>query len=489
MSGVVISVLAALIFVGIGAVEIFTNVYQDQKQSILFNDKSDSAKIAASGFGIAKAALSKDSVWNDCDESEIECYLRDELGYFPIYSNELGKTIEDLPLNKGKLTLKIKPTDGRHVKGISKGEINGKKTYFAFIFEKIDPYNKVPLAYGGSSSEVRGGRLCSYYWDGQKISGVTKPNFSVYLDSGFYWSPDILIPDDPSGPNEKDVKFATNFPTTVRGYKILDKVFSTGDVFLKEGAHVGFVMTNGKIYADETSGYDTGVENANYKFPNFNTRFTNSYFITFGFKMLWCNKSMSVPSGNYAIINVQEGCELTLDGTEYNIGDISIFGEGKIKYKNPGTKLRVNNLRNFWGDLEFVSERGRGADLTIKTNAIFLSGGFGQKPRGFHCADPITCMYDTNYLYAYGNSVLQGVSLVREKAVLSGATIIGNIFTEKITSKDSTICNIVDTEGNQVIPNSFFQIIDPKREALPPTIVAVRKVICKDEKDCDEKME
>ena len=488
------SIAAILFFVlaaGIG-INIEKLNFNEAKTSNIAQQKSDSAKIALSGINIAKDALVQDDMWNDCSGAERYC---EEDGYFPLYSPSLDSQMDGYKVNDGKLTVLMKSVNANEVRVISIGEVNGKKTFFAVKFSKQSSTDKVPLAYG-ASSRVEGGTVCSYYWDGTKVDGVTMPNFSVYLDSSFYWSPNIYVPRRASGPNPKDVRFATNYSTRVRGYRVIDKLYTTGDVSLENGAYVDYVYANGVVRTSGGSGYGEKVEHGNFQYPNFKSTFTdNRLGNRFGRRTVYCTHGTKyLAPGTYKNVFITGLCTLKLTGKNYKIKNLVSTAAGQIVFSDPDTVLKAKNIivRNS-SDIVYKSENGRDSFITIKAENISIgynSWGWGWGGNSkLLCSDPLTCLIDTNNIDANRNNVIQGTLLVRNRADIEGSTVIGNVFAEDLNSRYATLCNIVDKDGSQLVSSGFFDIVDPNGTQFPAVIDEVKKTVCRDVDDCDAKLD
>lgn len=491
MGAMIVTVLAAFIFISTIASVVFNKGLNEQERGNLYGDRSNAAKTALSGLGIAKDALAGDGYWGDCDGTDGNCDDADSLGFYAIYSASLGDSVKDYPVNSGKLSVLMKPGDSHHVKVISVGETNGKKVYFGSVFQKIEAYDKVPLVYGGTSSDFYGGKVCSYYWDGKRVKGVTNPNFSIYLKSDFYWSPTVVLPRRPSGPNPKDVKFSTDYSTVVKGYRIIDKLFTTGDAYLKNGAHVGYVYANGKVYTDGTSSYDNAVENGKYQFPDFKDTLEDNAVNVYSNGAIYCiNGEYDLPPGSYSAIYLMAGCKLKLTGSEYRVRRILATSFSRVIFTDPNTVLESNYVNiNTGASIVYESDAGRDNFIHIKTNRLTVSGwGFWKNGGKIACKDPMTCLIDTNDFIAESGSLTQGVVIARNRAMLIGSTVIGNVYSEKLYASSATVCNVVDKTGKQLVPESYFDVVDPKGEALPASIEEVKRVVCSDEKDCNEKL-
>lgn len=488
--GSLVAIIVFILAAGVG-INMEKLIHNEVKTSNIAQQKSDSAKIALSGINIAKDALVQDEMWNDCSGAEKYC----EDGYYPLYSSSLEEKMENYGLNDGKLTILMKSVNANEVRVISIGEVNGKKTLFAVKFNKQSSTDKVPLAYG-AASQVIGGTVCSYYWDGTQVDGVTLPNFSVYLDSSFYWSPNIYAPRRPSGSNPKDVRFATNYSTRVRGYRVIDKLYTTGDVSLENGAYIDYVYANGVVRTSGGSGYGEKVEHGNFQYPNFRSTFDDNYIGgIFGNRTVYCTQGTKyLAPGRYKNVFITGACTLKLTGKNYKIKNLVSTGNGQIVFSDPDTVLKAKNIivRNS-ADIVYKSENGRDSFITIKAENVsigFNAWGWGWDGNSkLLCSDPLTCLIDVNNIDTSRNNVIQGTLLVRNKANIYRSTIIGNVFAEDLESRYATLCNIVDKDGSQLVSSGFFDIVDPNGTQFPAVINEVKKTVCRDVNDCDAKLD
>jgi len=353
------SVVALLVALGIAGIvsgmQEFVNRELSSNQVI--EGESDASVLASAGLQIARESLKNDAVWGDCSGADQYCDEKDEYGMFPLYSESLSSKIEDYKLDKGKITVKVKfesPTvavvyvEGKSDKGVVR--VGAK-------FSKNSSAGKLPLVYSPNAN-IYGGYYCSYFWDGEKIAGTTNPNFIVYFNKHFRSSAGIYVPDDPAGDNPKDVTFITNFDTEVKGYKEIDKLYSTGDIYLEDGAHLGLAYSNGEVYFDDTSSADKVVENGNLKFPELREEFEDfsyqryEYSVPFDVLTGWftCYGEMTLVGDVEATyVFTSPDCVLRIRGNFYadylylNGGKIIVEGKlhGKTLYFENGAQLDV----------------------------------------------------------------------------------------------------------------------------------------------------
>jgi len=387
------SVVALLVALGIAGIvsgmQEFVNRELSSNQVI--EGESDASVLASAGLQIARESLKNDAVWGDCSGADRYCDERDEYGMFPLYSESLSSKIEDYKLDKGKITVKVKfesPTvalvyvEGKSDKGVVR--VGAK-------FSKSSSAGKLPLVYSPNAN-IYGGYYCSYFWDGEKITGVTNPNFTVYFNEHFYSSAGIYVPDDPAGDNPKDVTFVTNFDTEVKGYKEIDKLYSTGDIYLEDGAHLGLAYSNGEVYFDDTSSADKVVENGNLKFPEFREEFEDNDIKRYRY---------SVPSG------VTEIYILPCFGETTIVGDVLVDNI----ISSPNCVLRIKgNLyteKLYFSDGEKIIVEGglHSKNISISGKSqIDVEGGIVEA-QGFHYGwrnDEMSLILNNGKIRVYG---------------------------------------------------------------------------------------
>jgi hypothetical protein len=440
---------------------------------------------ATAGLNIAKNALAVDKTWGDCLDTDKNCQITDSNGMYVLYSPSLGQDIENYNLGKVKLTVKMKIVNGdiAYVVSIAK---TPKVTYYlgAKFTRSESGLNAVPIVYSPSSTLI-GGEVCSYYYDGKNVVGETLPNFTVYLDTDFYWSPTIDIPNNPAGDNPKEVKFVTNFPTQVSGYTDIDEVFSTGDIYLQNGAQVGYVYSDGNVYIDDTSSADVIVENGNFQYPDFNTVFPDNTITAPSRPDIYCRNGQTIvlPSGNYGDLYVANSCTVILTGTDYTFNTIYTAYGSKVDIVStqPLTTLEAKYIESRYGSSISFTPQDETASMTIKADTIYsvyASIGCTQYLRN--------CLIDTNDLYGR-NAEFIGTTLIRDYGYLYGSDFIGNVFAESLLAYYSTFCNLVDDSGNQIIADTtenFYNIVAPSGLSLPVPLQEVLRVICSSETDC-----
>ena len=508
--------LLGIIVFGVGAVVGFETELKTVKSGNLY----PGVETVRGAFNLARDALKNDGDWNDCSGADQNCSEADSQGFFPIYSSSLGETLEKVSTPQGfKYTVKMKPVSSDEAYVIVHVEGKGINLYQGAKFVRGGGRGKIPLVYSPSST-VDGGTACSWYWDGNKLRGETNPDFTVYLDSNFYWSPEIDVPSNPAGPNPKDVEFVTNFDTSVSGYKEIDKVYTTGDLYLENGAHLGLAYANGKVYVDDDSSADKIVENGNLKYPDFADDLDDlsiSPSSLYGARTFYCyGGSVKITGVHYYENFYAIECNVTLENA-------TVYVKNYYDYKSTltlndstlnvsGNAYQINSIWNF-SDSSFVSNylytynsemhwtgegkfKSRSADIvkyTVYPDSLFHfeaeSVNFSQVN---DCTNPEYCLWDFNDGKLYGNSMLIGTVLSRNSFTTdSGSTVIGNVFAEELSAQDTTFCNIVDSNGNQVVADKegFYSLIAPDGIVMPGTAVTeVAKVVCSDESDCLEKL-
>ena len=467
-------------------------------------------------FNLAREALKNDGDWNDCSGADRNCSLADSNGLFPLYSSSLGKTLENVSTPQGfKYTVKIKPVSSDVVYVVVHVEGKGIGLYQGAKFVRSGGRGKIPLVYAPTST-VTGGKACSWYWDGTQLKGVTRPNFTVYLDDDFYWSPEIVVPDSPAGNNPKDVEFATDFDTTVSGYREIDKVYTTGNLYLKNGAHLGLAYADGEVYIDEDSSADKIVENGSFDYPDFRDSIPDNSIDSstlYGSRNYFCWGQTKVITGihyyrNFVAIN----CNLRLvNARVYARTYYSIGGTLTLENSRFYTAVRFTALKSVINQLDstlsaenlYLSDtelRWRGnsdlkavnaylKDTEVSPESLFHLKAESLKFGGINdCRDPQYCLWDANSIFVFPNSRVIGTVLARTEMTVSyGAQVIGNTFAEELEASGATFCNVVDSSGNQVVADreDFYHLIAPNGIILPGTAVSeVARVVCSNESDC-----
>ena len=77
--------------------------------------------------------------------------------------------------------------------------------------------------------------------------------------------------------------------------------------------------------------------------------------------------------------------------------------------------------------------------------------------------------------------------MARNNLEADEATFIGNLIVEDASIWETTVCNIVDASGEQVLPQvgDFFDVVDPEGDLTDPVVLQVWTTICgTDVADC-----
>jgi len=475
------SVVALLVALGIAGIVsgIQDFVNRELSSNQVIEGESNASVLASAGLQIARESLKNDAVWGDCSGADQYCDEKDRYGMFPLYSESLSSKIEDYKLDKGKITVKVKfesPTvavvyvEGKSDKGIVR--IGAK-------FSKSSSAGKLPLVYS-PNAYISGGYYCSYFWDGEKIAGTTNPNFTVYFNEYFYSNAGIYVPDDPAGNNPKDVTFVTNFDTKVEKYKDIDKVYSTGDIYLENGAHLGLAYSNGEVYFDDTSSADKVVENGNLKFPEFREEFEDnsidwySYSVPFGISRIFfltCYGETTIV-GNAPIlvdsIISSPDCVLRIKGNLY-IRDVS-FENGEKVIVEKGGELHSKRLY-FGGNSQLDVEGG-----TVESEYLYY---------GLNNDREITLKLNdgrikSNFFYTYGTG--------REKTYINveGKSTIEAIYffswDRNVSVKYADKSSLLTIKTNSLLLYSrgnieIFDLADPKRAVIDTNLFYTDRAI------------
>lgn len=161
-----------------------------------------------------------------------------------------------------------------------KASKNGKDIFLGATFSLTGNQDILPLAYAGSGNIV-GGSMCTMGYDkvNKTVGQVLNPDFNFYLDDKFYANPTFEVPTNAT--NEKDLQVHAKTGVTVTGYKVIDKVYSAGNIVLQGGATVDTAVAAGNIKIDARSSAQEQVSNADYKYPDINSNFVdNNYNFT-----------------------------------------------------------------------------------------------------------------------------------------------------------------------------------------------------------------
>jgi len=448
--------------------------------------KSSNVPVAvetARGFlNVVRDALKGDANWADCSGADQYCNDTDSNGMFPIYSGALGEKLEDVDTDQGfKVTAKMKPLDSNTAVVVVSVEGKGIDYNVGVKFVRGEGVGALPLVYAGSSY-VYGGNACSYYWDGRQITGITNPDFYVYLDDKFKWSPTIVVPTNPAGDNPKSVVFATNFDTLVQGYKDIDTVYTTGDLYLEDGAQLGLAYADGNVYVDDQSSADKIVENGSFQYPDFNDTIPDNSVSSSGSQKIYCglfgNQTIVLPPGQYYELLVFKNCKLYLSEGTYSFEKIDVFSNLNVYYDGDVT-LEVDKLYSSQAKLTTIPNKS--GTFFLKGNSVILYKS------DLVCDDnPKNCYVDTNKYDLLYSSAVGYTVLARNKAYLYDSTQVGNLFGEDLVAEYSNFCNVVDSSGNQLYAGGedFYHLVAPNGISIPTGLQEIERAVCKDESDC-----
>ena len=504
---VVFALLSALL----GVVSTYTFNYTQPTVDV------DLSQAVKSALYLTKETLSDDPNWGDCSGADQNCSDTDSYGYFPLYSLALQKTLKDYDLGGVKATVKVKFPDSDTADVIVVAQKGSAKRYFGVVFQRGGGKAKIPLVYA-PYSRVYGGKVCSWFWDGSRLKGITKPNFVVFLNSDFYWSPEIVDPSSPTGDNPKDVVFATNFDTEVKGYKEIDKVYTTGDLYLEDGAYLKLAYANGKVYTDSDSGADKIVENGSFDYPDFNDDIPDNNVNTsnlYGSSDFFCWRGTKVITGvhyynRFTVIR----CNVKLVNAKVYVRDYFdyrstiTFQNSELYVANKFTsynsilnqddsKLDVKQLYTYNSELHWSGNSDLEIDdatfnkFTVYPDSLFHPKINTLEFQNFNdCTNPVYCLWDANDITVDDYGGVVGTILARDYMETGyDSQVIGNTFAEQLKATYSEFCNIVDSSGNQIIADqqNFYSIVAPDGISFPEGVAEIYRVICSDEGDCDSK--
>ena len=491
--GMILATILVSFIVATGiAVNIFSATHSNQQISIVSNLQTDALSLAKSGLQIARESLIQDTDWSDCADADRNCSQADQYGYFPLYSITLDEDVQNKQLNGGRLTVLIKLISSEQINVISIGEMHGKKVVLGGVFQKVASATTIPISYGGRFMKMLGGKLCSYFWDGSQVAGVTLPNFSIFIDKtkSVYVSSDIIVPNNPAGNNPKDVAFGFNFDVEVKGYKTIDKLYTTENAYIRNGAHVGTVIADKNVYVDSTSQVDQIIENANWQFPAYNSTIqdlTNADLNLPGVNQgnRQCNIANPILylSGKYRDVSVRFGCKKIVLQGDTSVRNLNIDSGVPVTITSQvnGAKLKIRRNFNNSGSVTVDTQTN---DVIIEGRNLNNGDWFEWGNTELICTDPRKCLVDFNNVYNYGK--IQAVTIGRKNLEgYWGSEFIGNIIGESVYTINSTVCNIVDSNGDDIVNGSdnastVFDVVGGGD--LVTTLV--KTIVCKDESDC-----
>jgi len=542
MGGVIISLMMGLMIASSTFIYSFKTVTSEQKIAIDAAERSKSVDIAISGLHIGKDALMSDANWNNgvgMDRNKDDVVSN---GTFALYSESLDSDVENLDISKGKLSVKILPVSAKTVYMLSKGSYGKSKVILATTFNVTSVANQMPVTYAGGGSFDIASSLCSYSFDEDTntVGAMTNPNFAIYNDAKFQLFGDILQPDLPDddesikdvrmhldGQNESGWGGDKNF---IIGYGDgLDSVYSESDVYVGWGTDIGTVESGGDVTVSGSSNVGTVVENSDYEYPEVDTQMDDYTFdddtdgldyvcaasssdckktrksCFFGICKLKNNGNVPIsrcfvtngspitlPEGKYGSLTIRDGCDLNMDGENYKIKKLNVYNGGNVQFGNPSMKLETKDTFIYKGEMK-LETGDRGNFISLKSETLTLTKG-----AKLTCADPKTCLVDTNdlvmgnwiealaaiFLNYDSGTTLQSTAVVRHKATVYGANVVGNLIAEKLDKIGGKFCNVVDKDGNQLVAQeSFFDIIDSDN-SLNPLMKEVQTIVCGSEQEC-----
>lgn len=339
------------------------------KESTNMTNNTEIIEMASAGLNIARSELVKDTNWCDGENADKNkgIYVdadgdgnADEKVY-ELYSSEFSKNYVNEKLNAGKLSIYLKDLkDCQKKMVLAKAEIDGQSKIITTVFSATPSTNQMPIVTTMVGSFASGGSVCTYLEDknGVNTSGITNPNLSVMFDKKVHWlNVGFETTDNPTGENAKNIRIYADMEDgdiSISGYKLFDEVYSTGDIILRDDAHVGYAEANGivdigdkvctptyetrtvmkKVCQNESGeevvctdepfeeqvqvgescrgrngSYDSAKENANYEHPEFadelddltiDTAMTDGGDITCGNSDNGSNGGITVPAGVFS---------------------------------------------------------------------------------------------------------------------------------------------------------------------------------------------
>lgn len=232
------------------------------KESINMTNNTEIIEMASAGLSIARSELVKDTNWCDGENADKNkgIYVdadgdgnADEKVY-ELYSSEFSKNYVNEELNAGKLSIYLKDLkDCQKKMVLAKAEIDGQSKIITTVFSATPSTNQMPIVTTMVGSFARGGSVCTYLEDenGVDTSGITNPNLSVMFDKKVRWlNVGFETTDNPTGENAKNIRIYADMEDgdiSIGGYKLFDEVYSTGDIILRNDAHVGYAEANGIV--------------------------------------------------------------------------------------------------------------------------------------------------------------------------------------------------------------------------------------------------
>ena len=439
---------------------------------------------------VVRTALNSDGDWNDCSGVDKYCDESDSNGFFPIYSESLDSKLEKVETSQGfTYTAKMKPIDSDNTYVVIEVEGKGLKYLVGYVISRPKENGDLPLIYGSSFSVLES-NVCSYFWNGKEISGITKPALYIF-EKDSSWYPEIVNSDSPAGNNPKNVVFATDFHSRLVSSTDIDKFYTTDELDLEKGAHLKLAYSDKTVWIDDSSSADEVVEHGTFQFPDFNDQIGKITDFSNSDEEVDCNnENLRLIPGDYGKLKIEGSCSLYLSEGVYRFKSLNL-GEGNVLrvYYSGDVTFNVKDL-SFSGSSSslaqmIVSPDGVGK---IKIEGDDFYSYYGK----FECKDnPENCMIDVNDYTGIRSTIWGFTTLARDNFYASYSLIVGNVYSaSNLTGSHSTFCNVVDSLGRQLYAGGkeFLNLVAPDGIVLPHKIVSEKKVVCVSEEDCLSKL-
>ena len=475
--------LFLLIIAGIGAADYQSTQHNETRAQDNIIAKEEADRVSRHITTI----IMEDSDWVDNKGVDAFRFEADTDGYFPLSLHDASRYKNIVNDDDNNITTTVwmhTPNSDTMNLIISSRFATGSYALTTSI-ERYPIGNYIPIVLGNSLS-------------------IKESVFSSYAYNSYYHTTECMSAPRvniayPLHSNISDIQF--KIPRKPCGYDIKNI-----SLFFQEGAQVEDSSYVNDVYAKESGRYLINAKTAtNYHFPVVKTM--PVHHITTPaqeeqHRVCAEGELIHINNGSLSSLTVEQGCNaISLDGNSFHIGTLEVRAGAIANFDFSGTvSLKIGTVESAPFSRIYFESRNSDTDhislisesLLIGENRSVYNGEIQGVIEGgghavFECRHPQTCLFDTNRLIVLHNSSFSGMSIVRDLAVIKNSAFNGALLSYNAHIKNSSLSNIIDDQGNQVISDAFLQMFDTYTESDEETVTTYKyfkSKQCDDFTDC-----